>query len=161
NDQIATGQFTVVDMACLDRAAGEQEGHHEFHKSASPYKTEYEAACDAVRREYPDLKEGEIHDVARARNPGAWAEHKDGTARKLGGNKGTLPQSRGQHERSGEAPPEPTTGRTGRTPPQWHSEHSGSPPTTAARAPERLPDAPTVKMLDFIQERTGWTRDRC
>jgi hypothetical protein len=45
--------------------------------------------------------------------------------------------------------------------PQWESRHSGSSPTTPERTPEKLPDAPTVKMLDFMQERTGWTRDRC
>jgi hypothetical protein len=26
---------------------------------------------------------------------------------------------------------------------------------------EKVPDAPTVKRLDFMQERTGWGRDRC
>jgi len=139
-------RFTVADMACLDAAAGEQDSSREFHKAAS-YKTDYEAECDAIQRTHPDMKRSDVLDMARAKNPEAWREHRDGRAQKLGPKKPSLPQSRGQHERSGEEPPKPTTGRSGRTPPQWHSEHSGSPPTTPQHAPERLSNNPVVKYM--------------
>jgi hypothetical protein len=145
SDQIATGAFTVADMACLDGAAGEQEGNREFRKAASPYKTEFEAECDAIQRMYPHMKEGQVHDMARAKNPAAWQEHKLG---KLGAKKPAVPQHRHQYQTSGEEPPQPTTGR-GRIPaPQWESRHSGSSPrTTPERAPEKLSDNPVVKYL--------------
>jgi hypothetical protein len=97
-------------MACLDAAAGETERYREMHKS--PYKSEYETACDAVRRAYPQL----VHDMARAQNPDAWAEHKLG---KLGHKPPSLPQPRGQREQSGEEPPTETSGRGGIPAPQW------------------------------------------
>jgi hypothetical protein len=147
SDQIATGQFTVADMACLDAAAGEQEGNREFDKAASPYRTEYEAECAAIQQMHPDMKQSDVHDMARAENPEAWREHRDGRAQKLGHKKPSLPQSRGQHERSGEAPPKPTSGRSGQTPPQWHSQHSGSLPTTPQHAPESLSNNPVVKYM--------------
>jgi hypothetical protein len=146
-------------MECLDRAAGVQQDNLEFHKAASPYKSEYEAECDAIQQMYPDMKRSDVHNMARAKNPEAWQSHKDGKAQKMGGKKGTLPQSRDQRERSGEEPPKPTTGREGRTSPEWRSDHSGSPPLPPWHEPEKPSNDPVIKYLR--EQLTGWSEDRC
>jgi hypothetical protein len=150
-DRIAAGEFSKADMQCLDAIAGEQELALEMHKRGS--RSAYEDLVDEVKRAYPHLSESKAHDYARQKDPQAWLDHK---LQKLGG--GNLPTPRGQRERSGESPPTATSGREGRTPPQWQSQHSGSPPTTPEPKPERRSDSPTIK---FIQQRVGWPEERC
>jgi hypothetical protein len=152
SDRIATGEFSKADMQCLDAIAGEQELALEMRKRGS--RTAYEDLFDEIKRTHPDLSDGKAHDYARQRDPEAWEEHK-----KLGKLGGGLPQARGQRETSGEEPPTATSGREGRTPPQWRSRHSGSPPTTPEPKPERRSDSPTVK---FVQQHLpGWSAERC
>jgi hypothetical protein len=139
-DRIGTGQFSHADM---DAIAGEQELTLEMRKRGS--RSAYEDMFDEIKRAHPQLTDSQVHDFARQKNPEAWAEHKK--LNKLGHMSSVLPQSHGQHERSGEEPPTPTTGRSGRTPPQWRSEHSGSPPTTPEHEPERPSDNPVIKYL--------------
>jgi len=50
----------------------------------------------------PDMKEGDVHATARAKNPEAWQEHKLG---KLGQKRPTLPQWRHQREQAGDEHP--------------------------------------------------------
>jgi hypothetical protein len=172
SDQIATGQFTVADMQCLDTAAAEQSSWRDFHKrqpasgdvhaSATMKVHEYEAELENVRRIYPRLKESQIHDYARSRKPEAWNEYK--RLNKLGG--GHLPQAHGQREQAGDE--HPTAATSGRDvpsrAPQWRSRHSGSPPTTPEQTPERLDDTPAIKawggLVDHIEETTGWPHER-
>jgi hypothetical protein len=72
-DQIATGQFTIADMAALDGAAAEQEQHRELYKRDQ--KSEYEAKFDEAKQQYPHLSDSKIHDFVRARHPEAWEDH--------------------------------------------------------------------------------------
>jgi hypothetical protein len=149
-DRVATGEFSKADMQCLDAIAGEQELDREMRKRGS--RTAYEDLFDEIKRAHPQLTDSQVHDYARQRDSKAWVDHK---AQKLGGR--SLPQHR-PYETSGQEPPTPTSGREGRTAPQWRSQHSGSPPTTPEHAPERWSDNPTIK---FIQQRVGWPEKRC
>jgi hypothetical protein len=149
-DRVATGEFSHADMQCLDSIAGERELALEMRKRGS--RSAYEDMFDEIKRAHPHLTDSQVHDFARQTDPKAWADHK---AQKMGG--GTLPQHR-PYETSGEEPPKPTTGREGRTSPEWRSEHSGSPPTTPEHVPEKWSDNPTIK---HMAQYTGWSEDRC
>jgi hypothetical protein len=158
SDRIATGEFSKADMQCLDVIAGEQELSLEMRKRGGS-RTAYEDMFDEIKRAHPQLSDSKVHDYARQRDGGkAWADHK---AQKMGG--GGLPQHRHQYQTSGQEPPQPTTGRGGRTSPQWQSRHSGSPPTTPEPKPERLDDRPTVKVakrLAQVKKNLGWAAHR-
>jgi hypothetical protein len=148
-DQIATGGFTVADMQALDAAAAEQARHGTFAKRENaPDKDDYDVEFDHVRQTYPHLSQSQAHDMARTRNPEAWEAHKK--LNKLGMHVGTLPQHTSQYQTSGEAPPNPMSGRDGKAPPQRQQTH-GSGPTTPARKPPRADDTPTIKRL--LEER--------
>jgi hypothetical protein len=148
-DQIATGGFTVADMQALDAAAAEQARHGTLAKRENlPEKDDYDVAFDHVRQMYPHLSQSQAHDMARTRNPEAWEAHKK--LNKLGMHVGTLPQHTSQYQTSGEAPPNPMSGRDGKAPPQRQQTH-GSGPTTPERKPPRMDDAPKVKRL--LEER--------
>jgi hypothetical protein len=154
SDRIATGEFSQADLEALDGAAAEQQQHREFHKR--DLKSEYETECDAVRRMHPDLKESDVHDFARQRNPAAWEDFK---MNKLGGKGRQLP--RGHVPQPGDE--HPTAATSGRTEPshapQWTSEHSGNRPgTTPARTPERPSDSPAIKILDDLARNSGLPR---
>jgi hypothetical protein len=148
-DQINTGQFTVADMQALDAAAAEQARHSTFAKREQlPDKTDFDVELAHVQQTYPHLTQSQAHDVARSRNPEAWEAHKK--LNKLGMHVGTLPQHTSQYQTSGEAPPNPMSGRDGKAPPQRQQTH-GSSPTTPARRPAPADDTPTVKRL--LEER--------
>jgi hypothetical protein len=154
NDQIATGQFTIADMAALDGAAAEQEHNRDFHKRDD--KSEYEEKFDETKRQYPHLSDSKVHDYVRARHPEAWEDHKLG---KLGGKGRQLP--RGHVPQPGEE--HPTAATSGRTEPshapQWTSDHSGNRPgTTPERTPERPSDTPAIKILDDLARNSGLSR---
>jgi hypothetical protein len=152
SDQIATGQFTIADMRCLDGAAAEQDQYRELHKR--DLKSDYEAKFDEAKQMYPHLSDSKVHDFVRARHPEAWEEHKK--LNKLGG--GQLPRS--HVPQSGDEHPRAATSGRGEPShaPQWHSDHSGSTPTTPARTPERLSDTPAIKILDDLARNSGLSR---
>jgi hypothetical protein len=146
-DQINTGQFTVADMQALDAAAAEQARHSTFAKREHlPDKTDFDVELAHVKQQHPHLSESQALDAARVRNPEAWEEHKK--TNKMFGRK--LPQHTSQYQTSGEAPPNPMSGREGQAPPQRQQTH-GSGPTTPERRPPRADDTPTVKRL--LEER--------
>jgi hypothetical protein len=151
--QIASGQFTKADMQCLDGIAAD----HDEALAKRDLPTDYEVECDHVRQMYPHMKESDVHDHARARNPEAWAQHKLG---KMGG--GNLPQPRHQVQQAGDEHPQ--AARSGRKQPsrapQWESDHSGSPATTPEHEPERMDNKPAVKVLNDLQRHTGLERER-
>jgi hypothetical protein len=155
--QVATGQFTKADMAMLDNVSADHD-QAMAKRDQHDLKSEYEKECDNVRRMYPHLKESNVHDLARQRNPESWEEHKK--LNKMGGGK--LPQAHHQVEQAGdEDVEEPTSGR--KQPdrsPQWRGGHSGSTPTTPAREPEHPSDKPAIKLIDDLQRHTGLERER-
>jgi hypothetical protein len=150
--QIATGQFTQADMACLDQIAGDHD-REMSKRDQHGLKTDYEKECEDVQRMYPHMKASAVHDHVRSKNPELWAEHKK--ISKLGSHLGDLPQPRGQRERSGEEPPKATSGRSGREGSQWESGHSHSDPTTPDREPGPEDQSPTVKALVRVMKRLG------
>ena len=140
-DRIATRQFTVADMQCLDSIAGENELVLEMRKASS--RSKYEDVFDKIKRAYPHLTDSQAHDFARQSDPQAWADHK---TQKLGSG-GVMPQARGQREVSGEEPPKPTTGREGRAPAQRQQTHGSRTPPGPNPVPEKMSDTPTVKVM--------------
>jgi hypothetical protein len=139
-DQLKGGEFTYNDVACLDRAAAVQDEARQLHK-ADGSRSEFEEECDKIRQRYPHMSESKVLDHAIAKNPEAWAAEK---LRKMGGQSSTLPQHHHQYQVSDTSGPTPESGRAGRAPAMWESEHSTSRPAPY-HPPERPSDTPTVK----------------
>jgi len=172
SDRIASGQFTVGDLACLDAATAEQDAWRNFHKrqpagdvhAPGSLGHEYEHELDRLRSLYPGQKESKLHDLVRSRRPDLWENYK---MRKLGG--GSLPRPRHQVEQAGDEDPRAAT--SGRTQPsrkpQWHSDHSTSEMSPEPEV-EHMDEKPTIKgavrawsgTVDHLRERTGLGRER-
>ena len=149
-DRIASDVgFTVADMEAINQADDACEA-----LAKRDDKTRYGRAFDEVQQAHPQMKASKIHDFLQQTKRELWEEHKLG---KLGG--GNLPQLH-PHERSGEEPPKATSGRSGRAPAQWRSDHSGSPATTDEPEPEHPSDRPAVKAIARIARRTGFGPER-
>jgi hypothetical protein len=147
--------FTKADMTMLDQLESDRD-EVLFKREKLP-PSEYEAECNHVRQQYPNMKESDVHDHARARNPEAWEEHKK--LSKLGGGK--LPQPQHQVEQAGDKDIEaPTSGRRQpKRPAQWRSDHAHSelPPEPE---PEHPSERPAVKIIVDASRHSGLSPER-
>jgi hypothetical protein len=140
-DRIATGQFTVADMQCLDGAARASETQWQDISKRTSYHP-YEMAVEHARQAY-GLSESKAHDHVRAKDPDLWERYKK--LNKLGANVGTLPQPHPNQESDADNPPTPTSGREGRAPAQWTGGNTTITPTTPEHEKEHPSETPTVK----------------
>jgi hypothetical protein len=142
-EQVATGQYTVADMALLDGIGAEQQA--EVNKRANQYKSEFEHMVDDVRRERPHLTEMQAQDHVRSTEDGmaAWLRHKGKPGQNWPGHSAD----------DGSRTPYVST-TSGRTDPprisQWDSPHSGSRYTPPSGVPWDASNAPAVKQFGIM-----------
>jgi hypothetical protein len=142
-EKIHAAGYTVADMEMSDQI--DQLIEKRRGDPVNPLPSDYEVACNNIRRNYPHLSESEVHDEARKANPEAWEQHK---TTKLGTGKPLPRQAVGEQYAENEGkPPEATSQRSPTPrPPLWQSDHSGNRPgNTPARTPYRPDVEPSIK----------------
>jgi hypothetical protein len=148
--------FTKADMTMLDQIAADHDSEL-AKREPKGLPSDYEVECNRVRQQYPNMKESDVHDHVRARNPEAWEEHKK--LSKLGGRK--LPQPQHQVEQAGDEDIEaPTSGRRQpKRPAQWRFDHAHSelPPEPE---PEHPSERPAVKIIVDASRHSGLSPER-
>jgi hypothetical protein len=140
HEKIHASGYTVADMQMDDAIAKAQDANS---VPGISYPSEYEVAVNNTLRNNPTLTRSQAHDHVRTTRPDLWDAFS-----KLGGTGKQLPRS--HIPQPGEENPQAATSmRNDPYPgPQWRSAHSGSPPNTPARTPERMSNEPQIKWFD-------------